>query len=353
MKSILQALCVALWVLSGASALACTAFLMQEGDQRLVAKSYDWDQDQGLVLINKRGVQKQALVLDPRDSPARWTSRYASLTFNQYGREMPNGGLNEAGLVMEILWLKQTGWPRRDQRPALNELQLIQYALDNFGSVQELKEKIGQLRVAPAYAKVHYFTCDATGACATLEFLDGELVIHAGDALLAPALANHSYADSRAFLKRHEGFGGSHQAPGGQGSLARFTRAASLSAKGPASDAAAFRVLDEVSMGDYSKWNIVYDPVHKQVWFRTRRSPQIKHLKLGSFAPGCDQPVMMMDINATQGGDADKRMQPYSTGANLVLLQETLAPMRSSLPAGVEALLARYPEALRCQASTP
>jgi choloylglycine hydrolase len=26
-----------------------------------------------------------------------WTSRYGSITFNQYGREFPSGGINEKG----------------------------------------------------------------------------------------------------------------------------------------------------------------------------------------------------------------------------------------------------------------
>jgi choloylglycine hydrolase len=28
-----------------------------------------------------------------------WISKYGSITFNQYGREFPTGGMNEKGLV--------------------------------------------------------------------------------------------------------------------------------------------------------------------------------------------------------------------------------------------------------------
>ena len=37
---------------------------------------------------------------------AQWQSKYASVTFNQYGVELPTGGINEKGLVVEIMGLK-------------------------------------------------------------------------------------------------------------------------------------------------------------------------------------------------------------------------------------------------------
>ncbi len=63
-------------------------FLIDGPDGPLVGKSYDWNDERGLVVVNKRGVIKRALVLSPGNAPARWTSRFASLTFNQYGREL-------------------------------------------------------------------------------------------------------------------------------------------------------------------------------------------------------------------------------------------------------------------------
>src|SRR5215468_3296311 len=78
-------------VLVGGAALArpaaaCTTFLLERGGQRVMGKSYDWHMGQGLVIVNKRGVAKQSLPAKPGDRPARWISRHASVTFNQYGR---------------------------------------------------------------------------------------------------------------------------------------------------------------------------------------------------------------------------------------------------------------------------
>lgn len=35
------------------------------------------------------------------------TSKYGSITFNQYRKEFPIGGMNEKGLVIEALWLNE------------------------------------------------------------------------------------------------------------------------------------------------------------------------------------------------------------------------------------------------------
>ena len=176
---------------------ACTTFLVQDGDQLAVGKSYDWNMGQGLVLTNKKGVKKKALLFDPRERAAEWTSLHASLTFNQYGRELPNGGINDAGLVIEIMWLEGSVYPPKDQRPAINELQWIQYQLDTYATVGELVAHAPELRVSPASGRVHYLACDANAACASFEYVDGALVVNEG----AKALTNHTYAASKQYLE--------------------------------------------------------------------------------------------------------------------------------------------------------
>src|SRR5512138_3484587 len=101
----MRVLAAAALLLAAGPALPCSAFLADAAGGPVVGKSYDWRDERGLVVVNKRGLAKRALVLSPRDRPAAWRSRYASVTFNQYGRELPNGGMNEAGLVVEVLIL--------------------------------------------------------------------------------------------------------------------------------------------------------------------------------------------------------------------------------------------------------
>lgn len=320
------------------AAAACTSFLLEAQGGPLVGKSYDWHMGQGLVMVNKRGVSKRALALAPGDRPASWVSRHASLTFNQYGRELPNGGMNDAGLVVEVLWLDSSRYPRPDDRPTVNELQWIQLQLDSFSTVEEMMAAAPKVRIAPVYAKVHYFACDRTGACAAFEALDGKEVVSAG----ARALTNHPYPELAAFAARTKA------APAGRGSLARFVRASRASA-GAHGDpvAAAFRILDEVR-GPTSQWNIVYEPGSLTVHFRSRTSPAIKRLALSSLDASCTSEVALLDIDAPQGGDATARLEPYRLETNRRLIEKSARHLGPRLPPGAVELVARYPSALAC-----
>src|SRR5439155_16235802 len=130
-------------------------------------------------------------------TPARWRSKYGSVTFNQFGRDHPMGGMNEQGLVVEVMWLRGTDYGKDgDPRPAVNELQFIQHLLDTAADVKEALAAAEKLRIARAHAEVHFLACDKGGACASLEYLGGALVTHAGAALPVPVLTNDTYARS-------------------------------------------------------------------------------------------------------------------------------------------------------------
>src|SRR5262249_39579416 len=152
----------------------------------------------------------------------RWKSKYASITFNQYGREIPNGGMNEKGLVLEIMWLDSSVYPPPDTRPAIDGLQWIQYQLDNYATSAEVAEHADDPRVAMHWGKVHSLACDPTPACAALEYVDGKMVVSRD----AKALTNDTFAESRGFLKAHPA------GAKGRGSLERFSRAASHKPRG-------------------------------------------------------------------------------------------------------------------------
>ena len=160
-----------------------------------------------MVVSNPRGLQKTALAFSASDSPAVWTSKYGSLTFNQYGVEMPNAGLNEKGLVVEIMWLDSSEYPEPDNRPSVNELQWIQRALDLFATVAELAQDAHSLRISRAYARVHYLVCDSSADCAVFEYIRGQLVITRAPDMPAKALTNSTYAASAAYLSSFTGFG--------------------------------------------------------------------------------------------------------------------------------------------------
>ena len=111
--------------------------------------------------------------------------------------------------------------------------------------------------------------------------------------------------------------------------------------------AAAFAILDGVRSST-SQWNIVYDPVHMRVHFRTRSSPAIKTLDAGKLDPSCASAVTLVDIDTDAGGDIAARLHPYDEATNRNLIERSVRRIRRQLPAGaVEGLIA-YPAALAC-----
>lgn len=325
-------------------ALPCSAFLVDGPDGPLVGKGYDWHDERGVLLVNPRGAGKRALVVSPADAPATWTSRFASLTFNQYGRELPNGGMNAAGLVVEVLMLPGSRFPVRDARPAVTELGLVQYLLDLAETTPEAVALAAKVRVASAYADVHYFVCDAAGACAALEFLGGRLVATSGPGMPVRALTNSTYAEaSRAAATVPAARGG--------GSLARFARLAGrIRTPVAAGDAVAgaFAILDAVRFPDSTQWNVVYEQRSRRVHFRTRSRWTVKTVALDAFPPGCAQPAPMLDLLRDGGGDVAGAFVPYTEEANRALVRGTLAPMRRELPAGTVERVATHPRTLAC-----
>ncbi|HKI01384.1 MAG TPA: linear amide C-N hydrolase [Thermoanaerobaculia bacterium] len=344
-------LCLALAALPVPEAGACTTFCLRKGREAVFGKNYDWNVGDGLLVVNKRGMAKTA-ALSPPEKPARWTSRYGSLTFNQYGREFPSGGMNEAGLAVELMWLDQTQYPAPDARPALGCLEWIQYQLDNFATVGEVAKNVGRLRVS-ADAKIHYMACDKSGSCATVEYLDGKPVVHTGPRLPVQALTNDPYADSLRF--REQSRGGSREVQG-VGSLPRFARASArveeYAARGANPVRYAFETLDDVAQGTHTKWSIVYDLKAGRVHWRTRENRQMRSVTLSAFDLSCATPVRVLDVDEG-AGDMARRFAVYTPAANHNLVASAFSQTEflAGLPPEAAAETASHPETTSCTAA--
>src|SRR5687768_12974444 len=177
---------------------ACTTFCLKSRGEVLFGKNYDWMIGDGLVFVNKRGVSK---VSTEDVNPAKWVSKYGSVTFNQYGWESPSGGMNEAGVVIELMWLDDTQYPKADERPAIDVLEWIQFNLDTAATTDAVIRNSSTVRIASA-VKLHYLVSDRSGNSATIEFLDGQLVAHTGNHLPFSALANDTYIRSLEHTKK-------------------------------------------------------------------------------------------------------------------------------------------------------
>src|SRR3954447_7687828 len=141
MLSLLFVLCFAV-----GQALACTTFCLRGSGEVLFGRNYDFTIGDALIFVNKRGFSKTATVGDSRN-PAKWIAKYGSVTFNQFGRENPTGGMNEMGLVVEQMWLSDTEYPKVDARPAVGTQEWIQYLLDNSATTAEAIKNAEGVRI--------------------------------------------------------------------------------------------------------------------------------------------------------------------------------------------------------------
>ena len=337
-----------------AQTLACTTFCLKNKGEILFGKNYDWMIGDGLVFVNKRGVSKSATA-EGAPNPAKWISKYGSVTFNQYGRENPSGGMNEAGLVIELMWLDETVYPKEDSRPAIGTLEWIQYQLDSSATVEEVIKNAENVRIA-SEVKLHYLVNDANGNSATVEFLNGKLVAHTGEKLAFSALANDTYEKSLSYTKTS-----ALEKAKTESSFDRFTRAAQKSRefeKQPKTEQEAvkyaFETLADVAQKGYTQWSIVYDQKRGVIHFRSMQSPAIKTVNAKSFDYGCGSPVKIFDVNSKESGNVTAKFVDYTREANRNLIERSFngTPFLKGIPAMFKDFAAAYPENFACEAKT-
>jgi len=330
---------------------ACTTFCLKDDENLVFGRNYDWHLDHGLIIVNKRNVAKRALLIDPQDTPVQWISKYGSVTFNQYGRELPCGGMNETGLILETMWLTGTAYPIRDARPAV--MAWVQYQLDTSATIEEIIASDKKVRVtALTPMPLHFLACDREGNVATFEFLNGQLVRHIGDTLPVTALANDTYDNSLEYLKQHTGFGGTKELPyGSWNSLDRFVCAADRvrkysSASRDSIVEYAFDTLKSVGQGDSTKWLIVYDPKNMKIHYQTCTCKKTRTIDLS----GCDfdsrTPTQVISINTAHTGLLNPYFSHYDTDLNRWLVYYSMkhTPMLGSIPDAYLEMLIQYPD---------
>jgi YD repeat-containing protein len=297
---------------------ACTTFC----NRALFGRNYDWNIGYGHITVNKRGMSKTAAV--EAANAAKWISRYGSITFNQYGRDNPTGGMNEAGLVVELMWLEETKYPKADSRPELGALEWIQYQLDTASTVAEVLVNARRVRISEKAAPLHFLVADQKGNVAAVEFLNGELIVHRD----ATALANDPFGKS--------GF-----------SADRYARAAKGVAAATTVDAA-FALLDSVAQ-PHTQWSIVYDLAGRRITWRTAANKERRTLAFSSFDFGCNTPVRTLDVDAGKG-DVAAQFRDYTTEENLKLVRRSIretAFLRDTADADI-AGAAQWPEKSAC-----
>lgn len=210
----------------------CTRLTYLGPDGRvLTARSMDWKQDIGTnIWALPRGLERDGNV-----GPASmtWTADYGSVVATAYDIATTDG-MNDAGLVANLLWLPESEYPGWDgETPALSISLWAQYMLDNFATVAEAVDHVeseafavvtDQVPGEDRLAALHLSLSDATGDSAIMEYVDGELVVH--HSREHQVMTNSPTFDKqRALVEYWEDIGGTVMLPGTNRPADRFARA--------------------------------------------------------------------------------------------------------------------------------
>ena len=256
-----------------------------------------------------------------------WKSRYGSVVTSSWDIATPDG-MNEKGLVANMLWLVKSEYPafaKNGDRRGLTISAWAQYALDNFATV---KEAVSEFRKenfvvvsdfipgTDKFTTVHLSLSDASGDSAIFEYIKGKLVIHhdpsyqvmTNDPVFEEQLAIASYWDQ---------IPGTIFLPGSNRASDRFVRASYyLRAIPQTSDqkiavASVLSVVRNVSVPygistegqphiSSTRWRAVADQKHLVYFFETVLTPNLVwvDLKQVDFASG--SPVRKLPLDAGQ-----------------------------------------------------
>lgn len=291
---------------------ACTRLMYTGLDGRiLTARSMDWGDEMPTNLwIMPRGVARTG---EAGSTSITWTSKYGSVIASAYDVSTCDG-LNEAGLMVNLLWLAESTYPTFDGKtPTLSISLWGQYMLDNFATVKEAvaASRVGTFAVLtgpvpgqPRLATMHMSLSDASGDSAILEYIDGKLVIHHGREF--QVMTNSPTYDRQLALAAYwKDLGGTTMLPGTNRAADRFARASFYvnaipkTADPRLATSSVFSVIRNASVPlgistpdspeiSSTRWRVVADHKDRIYYFESAVSPNVfwVDLKKVDLAPG-------------------------------------------------------------------
>jgi choloylglycine hydrolase len=318
------------------TASACSTFKLQKGGELVYGHNLNQGDIGvlGLVFINRRGIFKlgrtwSELTTKERLHPSShgWISRYGSVTFNVFGRDLPDGGMNEAGLY---IWEmnEEADYPKDDRLPKLNQMHWMQYILDNYSTVEEAIRCASEIEIDGW--GWHFFVGDAEGRTAAIAFIDGQVVVHTGEDMPVPGLFNTPYDRELELLKYYRGFGGWYEPALDDHRVPRFVKAAVMIREyQPAQDVVeyGFDMLDTLKVYDVPEWSILFDVRRRDVYFKTRINPERKSFSMDAIDFSNQSPVMMLNMDIEEGGDVLDQFRPYTNEEMRGFTEEFVVPI--------------------------
>ncbi|MCP4573510.1 MAG: hypothetical protein GY838_14225 [bacterium] len=326
-----RAVVIVLLTCFAATATACTSFLLEDGDDLYFVHSLNQGSVpavDGAAYLNPRGARKDgysfAALFDPEDDSGPelfWRSRYGSVTFSPLGKEMPDGGLNEAGLFIWEMGF-DTEYPVDETVPTLFQMQWMQYQLDNYTTVDEVLDNLH--RVTLDGWGWHYFVADTAGRTAIIDFPDGRPEIFTGPAMPVPVCGNSYYPEAMRWLTEHEGFGGDLPYRQEFSEIPRFITGVKRLQEFDGADPVPFCFETLQAMSVNVRWSVVFDVTRGTAHFNTNLDHGIRSFAFGpeDYAEGRE--TMMLDMNTPGPGDVKDRFVPFTLAADEVYMEQIL-----------------------------
>ena len=306
---------------------ACSRVLWADNGQAVVVgRNMDWLEDMRTNLwAFPRGIARSGL---HEGNALHWTSKYGSVGAGVYDLGIADG-INEKGLVANLLWLTEADYGKRDEKlPGLSLSLWGQYMLDNFATVAEAVAAFehGGFQIVPMVipglneiATVHLALADASGDSAIIEIVDGgKARIHHGRSY-AVMTNSPPYPEQLENLKKYQGFGGTIPLPGTNEAADRYVRAAFYLSNLPKPHdlrqtiAEIMSVIRNVAQpfmkgvdpsrpeASHTIWRAVADVTDRIYFYESTLSPNVIWVRLDGLDLGPQAPVRKLDL--VHGGD--------------------------------------------------
>lgn len=299
---------------------ACTRVVYQGKDNTvLTARSMDWKEDtRSNLWIFPRGMKRNGEI---GKNPLEWTSKYGSVVASAYDI-CSTDGMNEKGLVANLLWLAESEYPQWDgKKPGLSIAAWVQYILDNFATVDEAVSYVekGTFEVVSdmmpdgtRMATLHLSISDDDGDNAIFEYIGGELKIHHDKSY--QVMTNSPVFDQQLALNDYwKNIGGTTFLPGTNRAADRFVRASFyINAIPKVADtrtavASVFSVIRNTSVPlgittpnepniSSTRWRTVSDQKNKVYFFESTIQPNVFWVNLQDVDFSEKAPVKMLDL---------------------------------------------------------
>ena len=220
--------------LVSSSVAACTRVVYQGPNNTIItARSMDWKTDIPANLwVFPRGMQRTG---EAGSTSVKWKSKYGSVITSSWDIASSDG-MNEKGLVGNLLWLVESKYPpfeKNKDKAGLAISLWLQYALDHFATVAEAVEFLSKesfvvvsshIPGTTIFATVHLSLSDATGDNAIFEYINGKLVIH-HDRSFTTMTNSPIFEEQLAINAYWKGMPGTVVLPGTNRAADRFVRA--------------------------------------------------------------------------------------------------------------------------------